>query len=267
MQQVPTPGDRAAPGPAGALPNLVIIGAMKCGTTSLHHYLDLHPAITMSRPKELNFFIGPAAGAPRSPADDEPDWAQGNWHRGAAWYAAQFDPAATVRGEASPGYTSPSYPVVAERMARLIPRARLLYAVRDPIARAISQYEHHRRQGTEIRGLAEALLDPGSQYIARGRYFERLRPFLDTGTFGSSVSIVAQEELGVAPRAVLRALFEVLDVDGDYWSPAMAGRRNAAPAAPPHLGAPLERRLREHFRDDADRLRGFAGRDFPGWSV
>src|SRR5919112_1660128 len=42
--------------PPVALPNLVVIGAMKCGTTSLHHYLDLHPG--MCRPKELNFFIG-----------------------------------------------------------------------------------------------------------------------------------------------------------------------------------------------------------------
>jgi len=40
------------------LPNLVIIGAMKCGTTSLHHYLNLHPEISMSKQKELDFFLG-----------------------------------------------------------------------------------------------------------------------------------------------------------------------------------------------------------------
>ena len=81
-----------------ALPTVVIIGAMKCGTTSLHRYLDLHPQAAMSRPKELNFFIGPVAAG-------SADWARGNWHRGAAWYAAHFDPSAEVRGEASPGYT------------------------------------------------------------------------------------------------------------------------------------------------------------------
>ena len=251
----------------GALPNLVIIGAMKCGTTSLHHYLDLHPAIAMARPKELNFFFGPGDSDPHGVAGERADWARGNWHRGPAWYAARFDPAAPVRGEASPGYTSPSYPEVAARMARLIPGARLVYAVRDPVERAVSQYEHHRRQGTETRSPAEALLDPDSQYIARGRYFERLRPFLDTGVFRTSVAIVAQEELGDARRATLRELFELLDVDGDYWSPAMAERRNAAPTTPPALDDGLRRRLQASFQDDAERLRELAGRDFPGWSV
>ena len=44
----------------GALPNVLIIGAMKCGTTSLHHYLDLHPEISMSEQKEVRFFDDPA---------------------------------------------------------------------------------------------------------------------------------------------------------------------------------------------------------------
>ena len=43
----------------GVLPNLIIIGAMKCGTTALHRYLGLHPDVAMSEPKELNFFCGP----------------------------------------------------------------------------------------------------------------------------------------------------------------------------------------------------------------
>ena len=250
----------------GALPNLVVIGAMKCGTTSLHHYLDLHPAISMSRPKELNFFFGPADADAGAAGDARPDWARGNWHRGPEWYAAQFDASAPVRGEASPGYTSPSYPQAAARMAELIPGAHLVYAVRDPVERAVSQYEHHRRQGTETRPPAEALLDPGSQYIARGRYAERLRPFLDTGVF-RSIAIVAQEELATARRATLRRLFELLGVDAGHWSPAMEERRNAAPGALPRLDEGLRGRLREALADDAGRLRELAGRDFPGWTV
>ena len=65
----------------GALPNLLVIGGLKCGTTSLHHYLNLHPAIAMSRPKELNFFVEEL-----------------NWHLGSDWYASHFDRAAAVRG-------------------------------------------------------------------------------------------------------------------------------------------------------------------------
>jgi len=247
----------------GALPNLVIIGAMKCGTTSLHHYLGLHPDISMARPKELNFFVGPADRCPEDPVD----WAQGNWHRGATWYAAHFDPAAAVRGEASPGYTSPSHPEVAMRMAATIPDARLVYAVRDPVARAISQYQHHRRDGTERRGLQEALLDPGSQYVARGRYFERLEPFLATGAFDRRITVVAQEELRDDPRTTLSGLFARLGVDDGYWSPPMAERRNESDEAPPELGSWLRCRLAEAFRDDAERMREFAEQDFPGWSV
>jgi hypothetical protein len=214
----------------------------------------------MSRPKELNFFIGPAQAA------GTPGWAGGTWHRGPAWYARHFDPAAPVRGEASPGYTSPAHPEVAGRMAALVPGARLVYAVRDPIRRAVSQYWHHRRQGTETRDVDEALLDPHSQYIARGRYFERLAPFLTAG-FGAGLTVVAQEQLHVEPRRTLRGLFAHVGVDDGYWSDAMADRHNAAPEPAPRLGARLRQRLVEALGDDAERLRAFAGRTFPGWTV
>jgi hypothetical protein len=249
----------------GALPNLVVIGAMKCGTTSLHHYLDQHPDVAMSRPKELNFFFGPADVC--GGVGVLPEWARGNWHRGTSWYEAHFDPAARVRGEASPGYTSPSYPQVAGRMAAVIPAARLVYLVRDPVGRAVSQYWHHRREGGEQRDLADALLDPGSQYVARGRYAERLAPFLDDRIFAGRITIVAQEELRQERRATLRRLFGILGVDDDFWSPAMDERRNASPEPAPQLDGRLRDRLADALRDDAARLRELAGRDFPGWTV
>ena len=64
----------------GAVPNLIVIGGLKCGTTSLHHYLSLHPDVAMSRPKELNFFI-----------------AELNWELGRGWYASHFDPGSPIR--------------------------------------------------------------------------------------------------------------------------------------------------------------------------
>ncbi len=85
--------------PAG-LPNLIVIGAQKCGTSSLHRYLALHPQIGMSRVKELDFYL-----------------AHRTWSRGTEWYAGQFDPAMTVRGESSPNYTDlPLSDGTAERM-------------------------------------------------------------------------------------------------------------------------------------------------------
>src|SRR5215210_59230 len=76
-------------GTQGALPNLIVIGGLKCGTTSLHHYLNLHPEVGMSRPKELNFFVEEL-----------------NWGLGADWYRGHFPPDRAVRGETSPHYTN-----------------------------------------------------------------------------------------------------------------------------------------------------------------
>src|SRR4051812_3312851 len=115
------------------LPNLIVIGAKKSGTTSLYVYLDAHPEISMTRDKELNFFVE-----------------ERNWSRGLGWYGEQFDAGAPVRGEASPYYTAlPHHRGVPERMASVIPDARLVYMVRDPIARLLSHYDMGVARGRE----------------------------------------------------------------------------------------------------------------------
>src|SRR5689334_4168641 len=93
-----------------ALPNLIIIGGLKCGTTSIHHYLGLHPEINMSKPKELNFFV-----------------AELNWDLGLGWYEGRFDGRFSVRGESSPHYTNlPYFKGVPERIERQISGAKLI---------------------------------------------------------------------------------------------------------------------------------------------
>jgi hypothetical protein len=67
------------------LPNLIIIGAMKCATTSLHYYLNLHPEILMSEEKQLDFFISEL-----------------NWNKGIEWYESNFTDKAKIYGETSP---------------------------------------------------------------------------------------------------------------------------------------------------------------------
>lgn len=193
---------RSHPGGRGALPNLVLIGGLKCGTTSLHHYLNLHPEIVMSRPKELNFFV-----------------AELNWGLGSDWYAAHFDPGACVRGETSPHYTArPRLDGVAARMHELIPGARIIYTVRDPIARLLSHYVHNVGGGYEARSLDEVLAGDGGAYVDRGRYAYQLEPYLEL--YGrDAVGIVAQEELRTDRGATLRRLFELLRVDSSFASP------------------------------------------------
>jgi hypothetical protein len=280
---------------AGALPNLVVIGGLKCGTTSLHHYLNLHPEVAMSRPKELNFFVEEL-----------------NWPLGVDWYASHFSATDRVRGESSPHYTSrPRFVGVAERMRSVVPEARLIYMVRDPIDRLLSHYVHNRGGGYEDRPLAEALADPDSAYVVRSRYFLQLEPYLDA--FGRErIEIVTREELKAERAATLRRVFGFLEVDPGFssdqfereWETGTAksgGRfrvmdravrlpglrsldRNfdrlpeslrwlvervvhepEAGAAPkPELSPESRERLTELFRDDVERLEEFSGRRF-GW--
>lgn len=111
---------------APILPDFIIIGAMKAGTTTLYEYLSRHPQVGMSREKETDYFV---AGR--------------GWERGLAWYQAQFSPGRQVYGEASPNYTKyQAFPGVPDRVAALIPQCKLIFIARDPVARAQSQYRH-----------------------------------------------------------------------------------------------------------------------------
>ena len=186
----------------GALPNLIIIGGLKCGTTSLHHYLNLHPEVAMSRPKELNFFV-----------------TELNWPLGRDWYAGHFDPSAPVRGESSPHYTNrPAFAGVSQRMRELLGEStRVIYVVRDPIDRMLSHYMHNVGGGYDERPIEEALADPQSSYVTRSRYFFQLEPYLDA--FGSgSIQIVSREELKNARPETMRRAFEFCGVDPNFTS-------------------------------------------------
>jgi len=243
---------------SGALPTFVVIGAMKCGTTALHRMLRGHPAIAMSDPKELNFFFGTAPPAPD--ADDR--WAEGNWWRGVDWYAHHFPAHVPVRGESSPGYTSPDHPEVAARLADTLPAARLVYLVRDPIDRAVSQYHHHRRDGAEPRPLVEALLDPGSQYVARSRYSERLAPFLDHVP-RQRILVVAMEDLRDERDATLTRVLSFLGAG----APQSCDAGRPATRRPARLPRALHAQVATMLRDDVTRLRDLTRHRFDRWSV
>jgi hypothetical protein len=109
-------------------PTFIVIGPMKAGTTSLHHYLAAHPDIFMTRHKEPDYFVE-----------------EKSWSRGLAWYRSLFADGtrSAVRGESSTSYTkSLRFPGVAERMSRHFPDLKLIYLVRDPLLRAASHVLH-----------------------------------------------------------------------------------------------------------------------------
>jgi hypothetical protein len=282
----------------GALPNLVVIGGLKCGTTSLHHYLNLHPGIAMSRPKELNFFV-----------------AELNWELGPDWYSSHFPAGAAVRGETSPHYTNrPRFEGVATRMRETLgPDVRLVYMVRDPIDRLLSHYLHNVGGGYEERELDEAVTNPQSAYVERGMYAFQLEPYLDAFA-ADRVLVISREELARERDATVRRVFAHAGVDPDFTSPEfdrewetgsgkgsggfrlldravrMPGLRaldrnfdrlperlrwlvervvhdpGSGEAAKPELDAALRERLAGLFRDDAARLAQMAGREF-GWDL
>ncbi len=130
----------------GRLPDFIIIGAQRCGTSSLYSYLIQHPQIAPANRKELHYF-------------------DLNYRAGDDWYRAQFPSAAvgnaqTLTGEGSPYYLF--HPLAAERCARVVPDAKLIVMVRDPVKRAYSHYHHEVRKGREPLSFEEAIdREPG----------------------------------------------------------------------------------------------------------
>jgi hypothetical protein len=300
-----SPGPEAGELPAGALPNLLIIGAMKCGTTSLHYYLDRHPDISMSSPKELRFF-------------DDPDWRDR-----IDWYAEHFDADASVTGEATVYYTAhPWIPDVPRRMHQLVPGARLIYLVGDPVKRLMAQWVEwctiEADRSTEMLGkwarlsLTEVLADyddPRHPVVCPSRYATQLEQYLAFYP-SSQIMVVDQHDLGSRRVETLQSIFRFLGVDEGFTSPDFAVelnthrekmrawssysrlRKGLLAAGADRIPAPIRGRvgrgmrsvfsrpvvkpaiddavrpgLVEHLRDETDRLRGLTGMDFAHWTV
>lgn len=145
-------------------PHFVIFGAMKCATTTLHDQLARQPGVFMSTPKEPNFF-----------SNDEA------WSLGMGWYRALFDaaPPGAICGESSTHYSKlPTYPLAALRLHQHLPHARLIYVMRDPIDRIVSQYIHE----WTVRAIDEPIdraVRAHPELIDYSRYAMQLRPWLD----------------------------------------------------------------------------------------
>lgn len=188
------------------LPTFFIIGAAKTGTTSLHYYLSQHPEIQMSTNKEPNFFSGPENGIPYpnkrvSKLTD---------------YERLFDPAFRVRGEASVGYTNhPRRQGVPKRIKELVPDAKFIYLVRDPVARTVSQYHYRVAAEGERRSLREALSDlsdPRSIYTCPSMYGTQMELYLDHFP-QERILVLEQADLLSDRLSTLRSVFTFLSVD------------------------------------------------------
>ena len=145
------------------LPNFIIGGAAKCASTSLHAYLDEHPEVAMSRPKQTHFW------------DTDTLYSRGLEH-----YATYF---AHVTDEKAVGETTPSYMhgrYIAERIKAGIPDIRMIFIFRDPVKRAYSNYWHGYRKGRVVGSFADTLDNPDCRHFwERGRYAKFLEDCFD----------------------------------------------------------------------------------------
>jgi hypothetical protein len=180
------------------LPSFLIIGAMKSATSTLHEQLKRQPGIFLPLLKEPNFF-----------SDDV------QFTRGPDWYAQLFSEARSsdILGEASTHYTKlPTYPHTVARMRDYLDAPRLIYIMRDPIDRLISQYVHQWSEGQIRCGLDEAVV-LHSELIAYSCYSRQLSPFIEA--YGKTAILpVFFDRLTQDPQRELKRVCEFIGHNG-----------------------------------------------------
>ena len=180
----------------GALPNAIVIGAAKAGTTSLCDDLDRHPDIHFYHSKETHYFSF-------------------NHHKGADWYQSLFAPA----GEAVVMEGSPEYAAwgrseeIAERIHALLPEVKLLYMVRDPLPRIASMYVQEVTNTGEALPFSEALR-AWPRLIDGSLYERNYRIFADR--FGAEqIHVVFLDDYRAGKEATLRQVCGFLGIASD----------------------------------------------------
>ena len=251
--------------PFRPLPDFLVVGAQKAGTTALYEYLRRHPQISGPSWKEVSFF-------------------DRHWARGESWYRGNFPNVARTRGkhvgEASPSYVF--HPLAPQRVEEVVPEARLIVLVRNPVDRALSQYNHEVALGREPLPFEEALdaeeerlrgeqermaADPryfsrewwSHTYKARGRYAEQLERWLAVFP-REQLLVLPSDDLGSDPA---RAHAQVLEFLG-----ASPQRLDSYPRVYEREYEPMKPETRERlaaeFEEPNRRLYELLGRDL-GW--
>lgn len=268
----------------GRLPDFIVVGGMRCGSTTLYRLLDAHPDVHMAAPKELHFF------------DQE-------FSRGIDWYRQHFAAArdSQVCGEATPTYMY-SRDVV-RRMCRTTPGSKYIAILRHPVERAYSHYWMNRALGRERLSFPEALRreeervlrgERWARYIGMSRYHEALTN-LESMVDPQSLTVVVLEELKENPRGAWTALCASLGIEAARLDPGVTikhvnsfqlyrsvrlrrwakrlpksgrdavGHLNARRASYPPLTAEDRHTVWSHLCDDTARLESWLGRSIRHW--
>ena len=248
------------------LPDFLIIGAQRGGTTSLYDYLGAHAEVVPSTAKEVQIFST-------------------RWSRGEAWYRCHVPPLSQREADTSQGRTlltfeaTPYYcfhPHAPARAAAVVPDAKLIFLVRNPVKRAYSHYQHNQRRRAEPLSFEDALkaeperldgevermlADPTYQshehrvfsYAARGRYAEQLESWLRFFP-RERIHVVRSEDLYQRPEETYADILDFLKLSS--WRPPHFGNSTRHPGGSVSALSPrLQRQLAEEFEPHNRRLR------------
>ncbi len=245
-------GAEGEPG-TGALPEFVIIGAPKCGTTFLYNLLVKHPHVEPAAFKELHYF-------------------DLLYDKGIEWYRRCFphprlkDGQKTITGEATPSYLS--HPRAPERMAEIVSKVRLIALLRNPVDRAYSAYHFFgSRRGRNIREFekhAEAALDdPRQKELSRGIYVDQLLRWAKCFE-GEQMLVLKSEDFFENQLETLRLVVDFLGLPA--WEPEASELRQKRNKGPYEQGMDQDtrQRLEEFYEPHNQRLYEYLGVDF-GW--
>ena len=229
------------------LPSFLVVGAQKCGTTSVHDILSTHPEANMSNIKEINFFTN-----------------KEKYKKGLEYYSRFFEKkiGAGAVGESSPGYIC--FPGVPEKIKKNLGKIKILILLRNPIKRAFSQYWDNRRSLNEtltteaiIDEYLEDQYDPARKgYFSRGVYVHQVQEFFDL--FGrDNVKVVFLEELVKNQKETLRSIYTFLNLDEDKGCQKLPKAQNSSEVYQnpfyrfvferPNLSAWIPKRLKRLF--------------------
>lgn len=229
------------------MPNFLIAGFQKAGTTSVYRYLEQHPEVFVSPTKELNFF---SSIVERPVIDPRLTGGMTDLET----YRAVFAPGAGHKaiGEASPIYATD--PAVPAEIRRLAPDARVIILVRDPVERAYSEYWMRVRDGREKRSFDAAINDELQaagdhpwqpdvyRYLASGFYARHLTPYWDCFR-PDRLACHLFDDLEANPAAVMHDIFRFLGVDEQFEADTSV-RHNASGSPKSALMQPFMRKTK-----------------------
>ncbi len=257
---------RRATAASRRLPDLIVIGAQKAGTTSLHAWLTQHPQILPPFEKEVHYFDGGL-----DPYTD-------NFVKGTDWYRAHFPTGAAAAGKIA-FETTPLYlfhPLAASRIKEQVPNAKLIAVLRNPVERAVSHYFHTRRNGGETLSMADAfaaeeqrLARAGEDYSspnyirhsykARGRYAEQLDRYMQLFE-KDQLLVIDSEGLFERPAEYMQRVYAFAGVDARTTTGELRAR-NVAPKKD-GVDPQLRDELNNYFRPHNQALYEMLGEEF-----